>query len=493
MKKQISLLSAVIPVFVLIILLILNVKVFKDNATGGANQMALLISASVAAIVGRFHGVSLKTILEKVSHNIQTTAPAILILLLVGSLAGTWLLSGIIPAMIYYGLQVLNPQYFLAACVIISIIVSMATGSSWTTSATIGIALIGIGNGLGIGSAMTAGAVISGAYFGDKMSILSDTTNLAPAMAGTDVYTHIKYMTITTVPTIVITLIFFFILGLNTQASSAINQEAVLELIRQNFAISPWLFSVPLIVIALIIAKVDPLPSLLAGTLLGGLAAFIFQPHLIQFASSSGDSVVFFDYYNGVVQSMIGETVIPVEEITLSDGTRLDLQGLFEQGGMAGMLGTVWLIICAMSFGGAMEAIGALKRISSFFLKLFHGVFGLFASTVASCLAVNITTSDQYLSIVIPGEMFKQAYDDKNLAPENLSRTLEDSATVTSVLIPWNTCGAYHSKVLLGQSGLTSYIPYAIFNYLSPFMTLLVALIGYKIRRKHESKKSLIS
>lgn len=493
MKKEISLFSSVIPVIVLVTLLILNVTVFKDNATGGANQMALLISAGIAAVIGQFHGISLKSVLDKVSHNIQTTAPAILILLLVGSLAGTWLLSGVIPAMIYYGLQVLNPQYFLVACVIISIIVSVATGSSWTTSATIGIALIGIGNGLGIDSAMTAGAVISGAYFGDKMSILSDTTNLAPAMAGTDVYTHIKYMTITTVPTIIVTLIFFFILGLQTHTSSAINQEAVLELIRQNFSITPWLFLVPLIVIALIIAKVDPLPSLLAGTLIGGFAAFIFQPHLVQLSSGTKYPMDFFDYYQGIVQSMIGETIVPVNEITLNDGTKLNLQGLFEQGGMAGMLGTVWLIICAMTFGGAMEAIGALKQISSFFLKLFHGIFGLFASTVASCLAVNITTSDQYLSIVIPGEMFKQAYEDKNLAPENLSRTLEDSATVTSVLIPWNTCGAYHSKVLLGQSGLTSYIPYAIFNYLSPFMTLLVALIGYKIRMRGESKESIIS
>lgn len=486
MKRKISLFYSLIPVIVLIALLSLNVIVFKSDATDGANQMSLLFAGAIAAIIGKIHGVKLKKILKIISHNIQVTAPAILILLFVGALAGTWLLSGVIPAMIYYGLQILTPKFFLVASVLISIVVSMATGSSWTTSATIGIALVGIGNGLGVDKAMTAGAVISGAYFGDKMSLLSETTNLAPAIAGTDIYTHIKYMMITTVPTVVLALIFFLILGFNIGSDTAVSQEVILNLIESNFNISPLLFIVPLIVIGLIVAKVDPLPSLLVGTLIGGVAAIIFQPQLIE-QISGGSGIK--EYYQVIIQSMVGTTSIPVREIALEDGTVLNLQDLFEQGGMKGMLGTVWLIICAMAFGGAIEAIGALSKISETFLNLFHSIFGLFASTVASCLAVNLTASDQYLSIVIPGKMFKQAFEEAGLAPENLSRTLEDAATVTSALIPWNSCGAYHSKVLLGQAGVASYIPYAVFNYLSPFMTLFVALVGYKIRRRIEPEK----
>ena len=490
--KNISLGQALIPIVVLIALLGLNVFVFESDATYGSNQFALLISAAVAAIIGFFNGVKFEQIIERISHNLQATTPAILILLFVGSLAGTWLLSGIVPAMIYYGLNILTPTIFFVACVLICIVVSMATGSSWTTSATIGIALIGIGNGLGLDSAMTAGAVLSGAYFGDKMSPLSDTTNLAPAIAGTDLNTHIKYMTITTVPTITITLIVFLIIGFSVSTKGTVDKEIVQNLIASNFNISPWLFLVPLIVIFLIVFKAPPLMALLIGTILGGVAAVLFQYELLQ--QIAGDqTLTAFEIYRIVMNSITVDTIIPVEEVKLENGTTLNLSGLFEQGGMAGMLGTVWLIICAMAFGGVLEAIGALKRISEFFLNLFHSVFGLFASTVASALALNVTASDQYLAIVVSGKMFQEAYKDKGLAPENLSRTMEDSATVTSVLVPWNTCGAYHSKVLLGEAGNMSFIPYALFNYLSPFMTLLVAAIGYKIRMRGEDKESLFS
>lgn len=490
--KKVNLTQAMIPVVILIALLALNVYVFEADATYGSNQFALLFSAAVAGLIGVLNGVQFHHILERISHNIQQTAPAILILLFVGALAGTWLISGIVPAMIYYGLQILTPTIFFVACVLICIVVSMATGSSWTTSATIGIALIGIGNGLGLDSAVTAGAVLSGAYFGDKMSPLSDTTNLAPAIAGTDLNTHIKYMTITTVPTIIITLIAFLIIGFSVNTHGTVDESVVLGLIKDNFHVSPWLFLVPLVVILMIVFKAPPLLALLVGTLLGGLAAVVFQQDLLMQLSGS-ESLTPINIYQVIMNSITVDTVIPVEEVTLANGTTLDLSGLFEQGGMMGMMNTIWLIICAMAFGGAMEAIGALKRIAEFFLKLFHTVFGLFASTVASCLALNVTASDQYLAIVVSGKMFQEAYNEKGLAPENLSRTLEDSATVTSVLVPWNTCGAYHSKVLLGESGITSYIPYAFFNYLSPFVTLVVAAVGYKIRMRGEAKESLFS
>ncbi|MDO5655268.1 MAG: Na+/H+ antiporter NhaC [Flavobacteriaceae bacterium] len=472
---------ALIPLVVLVALLALNVLVFESDATYGSNQFTLLFAAAVAAFIGVRKGVSFSYILDRISHNIQQTAPAILILLLVGSLAGTWLLSGIVPAMIYYGLQILNPSIFFVASTLICMVVSLATGSSWTTSATIGIALIGIGTGLGLNSAMTAGAVLSGAYFGDKMSPLSDTTNLAPAVAGTTLNTHIKYMMITTVPTIIISLIFFLILGFMVNSQGNVNEAAVLELIENKFNINPWLFAVPLIVIILIMKKMPSLPALMAGTVLGGIAALIFQQELLQ-QIAGNEPLTAIKMYEIVMNSITTDTLIPVNEIQLEDGTILDISGLFQQGGMMGMMNTVWLIICAMAFGGAMEAIGALKRIAEFFLNLFKTIFGLFASTVSTCLALNLTASDQYLAIVVSGKMFEEAYREKGLAPENLSRTLEDSATVTSVLIPWNTCGAFHSKVLLGESGMTSYIPYAIFNWLSPFVSLFVAAIGYKIR-----------
>lgn len=471
-NKELNIWEALIPVFALIGMLFYNVFfAFGDDALSGSNQFILLMGGAVAAIVGFFNKVSFDQMLEEVAQNIKSTASAILILLMVGALAGTWLISGVIPTMIYYGLQILNPTIFLASCVIICAIISVATGSSWTTSATVGIALIGIANALDVSLGMTAGAILSGAYFGDKISPLSDTTNLAPAMAGTDLFTHIRYMLYTTIPTLTITLIVFIVIGLNIETTGTADTHVILEAVRESITISPWLFLVPVIVVVLIVKKTPPLIALLIGTLLAALAALIFQPNIVA-SIGGGTGLTFENGYKGIMNAITVQTNIPTENEALKD--------LFSSGGMSGMLNTIWLILCAMTFGGIMDAIGALSVISKTLLSLFHTTFGLFASTVFSCLALNVTASDQYLAIVIPGKMYAKAFKDKGLAPENLSRTLEDSGTVTSVLIPWNTCGAYHSGVL-GVDTL-QYAGYAVFNYVSPFMTLLFAAFRIKIR-----------
>ena len=470
-KNNLPLLEAAIPLILLVILLAINVSVFGDNALGGSNQFILLIGAFIAGIVGIRRKISYKKMLTAIGKNLKSVTGAILILLLVGALAGTWLVSGIIPSMIYFGIQILHPIIFLPACIIISAIISIATGSSWTTSATVGIALIGIGKALGIPSGMIAGAVISGAYFGDKLSPLSDTTNLAPAMAGGNLFSHIKYMTYTTVPSILITTFVFCILGFINYTPGEININDLLIAIKESFNISWILFTVPIIVIVLIIKKAPPLLALFIGTLLGALCILIFQKDLILTLSKS-DELNFHIVYETLINVITTKTKIQTSHPKLND--------LFSSGGMAGMLGTIWLIICAMAFGGIMDAIGALQSISKALLKWSKNIFQLFLSTVASCLSINITASDQYLSIVIPGKMFSKAYKDRNLAPENLSRTLEDSGTVTSVLIPWNTCGAYQSSVL-GVS-VADFFFYAIFNYISPFVTLFYAALKIKIK-----------
>ncbi|MDA9144681.1 Na+/H+ antiporter NhaC [Flavobacteriaceae bacterium] len=470
-KKELSLGIALLPIVILVLLLSYNVLVYGDDALGGSNQFILLLGAAVAGIVGFYYKIGYQKMIDKVAENLQSVTGALLILLFVGALAGTWLISGIIPAMIYYGLQILYPSIFLPACIIICAIISLATGSSWTTSATVGIALIGIGKVLGIPVGMVAGAVISGAYFGDKLSPLSDTTNLAPAMAGGELFSHIKYMTLTTIPSIIITLVVFFILSLTQSTSGAADTETLMLAIEEKFTITPWLFIVPGTVILLIIKKSPPLIALLIGTLLGGLFAVVFQSKILLEITES--SILSFEVaYRAIMNSITISTEINTSNTLLND--------LFTSGGMEGMLGTIWLIICAMVFGGIMDAIGALERVSNALLNWAQTTFQLFASTVASCLAINLTASDQYLAIVIPGKMFAKAYKDRKLAPENLSRTLEDSGTVTSVLIPWNTCGAYQSGVLGVDVG--DYFVYAIFNWLSPFMTLLFAAFNIKIK-----------
>jgi NhaC family Na+:H+ antiporter len=477
-NKDLNIWEALIPVIALVLMLFFNVFfAFGDDALSGSNQFILLMGAAVAAIVGFFNKVKFSQMMDEVAENVKSTTGALLILLMVGSLAGTWLISGIIPTMIYYGMLILSPKIFLVSTVIICSIISIATGSSWTTSATVGIALIGIASALGIPLGMTAGAVISGAYFGDKLSPMSDTTNLAPAMAGTDLFTHIRYMTYTTVPTYIVTLIVFIILGLTLEPQGVASTESLLTSIKESFNITPWLFVVPVLVILMIVKKTPPLIALLAGTLLGGIAALLFQPNIVAIVGGS-EELNFLSGYKGIMNAITVDTTIATENEMLTD--------LFSSGGMSGMLGTIWLIVCAMVFGGVMDAIGALSRISRALLKLFHTTFGLFASTVASCLALNVTASDQYLAIVVPGKMYAKAFKDKGLAPENLSRTLEDSGTVTSVLVPWNTCGAYQAGVL-GVDTL-HYAGYAVFNWLSPFTTLLFAAFRIKIRMLTDKK-----
>jgi len=476
-NKSITLTSAITPIVILVIMLSYNIMVYGDDSLNGSNQFILLIGGFIAAIFGFKNKVSYKLMINKIAENIQSVTGAILILLFVGALAGTWLISGIIPAMIYYGLKILNPTFFLPACIILCAIISLATGSSWTTSATVGIALIGIGKALGLPGGMIAGSVISGAYFGDKLSPLSDTTNLAPAMAGGDLFSHIRYMTLTTVPSIIITLIIFFILGFVQKSTGNSDNESLLFAIKEKFNINLLLFIVPLTVIVLIIKKSPPLIALLTGTLLGGVFAIIFQENLILEISNS-NKLTFENSYKTIINSMTISTQVNTNNSLLNE--------LFISGGMSGMLNTIWLIICALVFGGIMDAIGALDKISESLLNWAKSTFQLFASTVASCLTINLTASDQYLSIVIPGKMFNKAYEKRNLKSENLSRTLEDSGTVTSVLIPWNTCGAYQSGVL-GVSVL-DYFVYAIFNWLSPFMTLLFAYLNIKIKYIINSK-----
>lgn len=469
-NKKLSIWEALIPVFALVAMLAFNVFVFGDDAVSGSNQFVLLMGGTVAGLVGYFNKVSLDSMFTQIGANLKSVSGAIVILLLVGSLSAAWLISGIIPAMIYYGLQLINPTIFLPTAVVISAIISIATGSSWTTSATIGIALVAIGKAIGLPAGVVAGAVISGAYFGDKLSPLSDTTNLAAAMAGTSLFTHIRYMAFTTVPTILITLLVFGFLSAGYDVGEVQGAGYLVDAIKEKFHISLWLFIVPIIVIGLIVKKVNPSVALLVGTLIGCIAAVIFQPGLVD----GGVSAV----YKQLMSAITTGLTVKTSNVALND--------LFSAGGMKGMLGTVWLIICAMVFGGIMEAIGALSRISQALLSLANTVFGLFASTVASCLALNATASDQYLAIVVPGKMFQKAYKEKNLAPENLSRTLEDSGTVTSVLIPWNTCGAYQSSVL--GVGVGEYFAYAIFNYLSPFMTLIFAAFQIKIAELKKDK-----
>ena len=469
---NLSLSAALLPLITLVLLLTYNVTVFGDDALSGSNQFILLLGGVVGGLVGLRNKVTYGQMLDKVGENIKSVTGPILILLLVGALAGTWLLSGIIPAMIDYGLQIANPRFFLPACVLISALVSLATGSSWSTSATIGIALIGIGKALDLPVGMVAGAVISGAYFGDKLSPLSDTTNLAPAMAGSELFTHIRYMLYTTLPSIVITLLLFIVLGWSFSSSGEVDTSILSESIREKFYISPNLFLVPLIVIIMIVKKTPPLLALFVGTLLGGLFALIFQPQLLMDLSES--SVLNFKaIYKSIFNAITVDTQIETNDPLLNE--------LFSSGGMQGMLGTVWLIICAMVFGGVMDAIGALQAISNAFLKWAKTTFQLVAGTAASSLTVNLTASDQYLAIVVPGKMFEQAYRDRKLAPENLSRTLEDAGTVTSVLVPWNTCGAYQSGVL--GVGVAEYFIYAFFNWISPLMTLIYAYLKIRLKK----------
>ncbi len=472
-KYNSSFLQSISPLIFLVILLAINVSIFRGDSLDGSIQIVLFLSSAFATIIAFSIGVGWNEIQNGIVKSINSSIPSILILFLVGSLAGSWMISGVVPAMIYYGIQILSPKIFLLAACIICIVVSMATGSSWTTSATIGIALIGIGKALNISEGVIAGAILSGAYFGDKMSPLSDTTNLAPAVAGGNLFSHIRYLSYTAFPTIIICLIIFTLMGLNL--NSSINSESSLNIssvINEKFFISPILFVVPLTVIFLIYKKVKAVPALFVGIILGSLFALIFQSTLLLEISESnfGD---WRDLFVGTMKSLYGSIVITTSDNMVTE--------LLSSNGMYGMLDTIWLVISAMIFGGVMESSGFLKTISSVILKKVSSHASIVTSTAGTCIFFNLTASDQYLSIVVPGKMYSKIYKDKGLAPENLSRTLEDSGTVTSVLVPWNTCGAYHASVL-NVSTLT-YIPYCFFSIISPLMTILFAYLKIKIKK----------
>ena len=466
-----QLLLALTPLVVLMVLLWFNVgEVYGDDALSGSNQVILMLAAFVAAVIGVFNGSTVEAVFAKIKTNIHDTTQAIFILILIGGLAGTWLLGGVVPAMIYYGLDLINVQFFLPTAVIISALISLSTGSSWSTTATVGIALMGIGQTIGIPASVVAGAVISGAYFGDKLSPLSDTTNLAPAMAGTDLFTHIRYMLYTTVPSLIIALILFTVLGLGYKdgALDAAEVAEVQSLLSAQFNITPWLFLVPAVVILLISRKIDALVAISIGIFSGLIAALVFQQPLLQELGTGAHPI-----YEIAMRSVYGSIAVPSEHPILSD--------LLSTSGMSGMLGTVWLILSAMAFGGAMEASGFLATITNSIIRFARGSASLITSTLVACGVLNVTASDQYLAIVVPGRMFKDVYRERGLAPENLSRTLEDSGTVTSVLIPWNTCGAYQSSVLGVATG--DYFMYAFFNLISPVMTLIYAWVGIRIKK----------
>ncbi|CUN35968.1 Malate-2H(+)/Na(+)-lactate antiporter [Turicibacter sanguinis] len=461
-QRKATLFESLIPIVFLIIILALSLIVFKVDP-----QIPLLLGTAVASLIGVYRlGFKWSELEDGIIETIKMAIQAILILLIVGTLIGTWILSGVVPSMIYWGLNILSPSIFLVATLLICSIVSVSTGSSWTTAGTVGIALLGIGQTLGIPSPVIAGAIISGAYFGDKMSPLSDTTNLAPAMAGATLFDHIKHMMYTTVPAYVIAIVIYAILGVKYagQSLDMAQINIIKETLVSNFnTLSPILLLAPVSVIAMVILKLPALPALLTGTLIGGAFAIIFQ------GASLGDvmSAMHYGY-----QSYTG--VVAVDD-------------LLTRGGLDSMLWTVSLVVCALSFGGVLEKTGMLETIATRILQFAKGTFGLVFATIITCIFTNIVTGDQYLAIVMPGRMYKDEYAKRNLAAKNLSRAIEDSATVTSALIPWTTCGSY----MIATLGINpiAFLPYAFFNLLSPMISLILAATGWTMEKRQSTEQ----
>lgn len=466
-----QLIIALIPILFLIILLFFNVKVFKENTLEGSNQLILLLAAFVAVLIGKAKGIGWNKVSEFITESISRAMPAILILIMIGALAGTWLISGVVPAMIFYGLKIIHPTFFLLAALVIGAIVSFATGSSWSTIATIGVALLGIGKTLGFSDGIVAGAIISGAYFGDKMSPLSDTTNLAPAVSGSDLFVHIRYMTVTTIPSLLIAAIIFLFIGFFHTIDSQIQINEVSAAIQSSFNVTPFLLLVPVFLVVIIIKKMPALPALLIGSLLGIVAGLLFQIDLIKSLVETDNTSL--GIYKVLLTSMFGSIAIESAHPVMAD--------LLCTSGMSGMLHTVWLILSAMVFGGAMEATGLLQTITSAIIRMAKSTGSLIFSTIVSSIFLNITAADQYISIIIPGRMYAESYRKQGLKPEVLSRTLEDGGTLTSVLVPWNTCGATQSTVL-GVSTV-DYLPYCFFNLVNPVIACIIGFAGYKIRK----------
>lgn len=480
-KRIPSPLLSLVPILVLVALLFVTIHTFGSDALSGGSQVVLLTATAVCCLIAMgYSKVRWKSIELAMINNITGVATALIILLIIGALSGSWMISGVVPTLIYYGMQIIHPSFFLTSTCIICAIVSVMTGSSWTTIATIGIALLGIGQAQGFEDGWIAGAIISGAYFGDKISPLSDTTVLASSVTDTPLFKHIKYMMITTVPSIIITLIIFTVAGFAHEASATDQIAMYSASLKETFNISLWLLVVPVITGILIAKRIPSIITLFISAALAGVFALFFQPHLLQ--EISGLPVQDMQsQFKGLIMTFYGSTQVQTGNPDLND--------LVSTRGMGGMMNTVWLIICAMCFGGAMTASGMLGSITSVFIRFMKRTVGLVASTVVSGLFLNICTADQYISIILTGNMFKDIYRKKGYESRLLSRTTEDAVTVTSVLVPWNTCGMTQATIL-GVATLT-YLPYCFFNLISPLMSITVAAIGYKIKRTNEKAESI--
>ena len=461
-----------IPFLVLIVLITCCVAVFGNATLDGASQVSLLAASAVSVLIGHFSKrLEWENLEKEITDKIASCTPAIIILLLIGAIGGTWMVSGIVPTMIYYGMQIIRPEVFLVSSSVLCALVSLMIGSSWTTVATIGVALIGIGKAHGFDDGWIAGSIITGAYFGDKLSPLSDTTVLASSVSGTPLFTHIRYMLYTTVPSFAISLTIFLIAGLMMNVSGHGNVSEFMEGLQNTFVISPWLLLVPVLTGIMIARKWPSMVVLFLAILLAAVVGLLVQPELVrQISGHSG----FLSSYSGMMQVCYGSTNIETGVPMLND--------LVQTSGMSGMMPTIWLIICAQTFGGALTATGQLQDLMRQVLRFAKGTVSLVASTVGTSLFCNIATADQYLSIMLASSMFKDEYVKRGYEPRLLSRTCEDSATVTSVLVPWNTCGLTQSTVL-GVATLT-YLPYCFFNILSPVTSIVVAALGWKIKRR---------
>lgn len=474
-------LIAVLPVILLICFVSVAVYLFGADAPNGASQMALLLAAAFCLLLGKLtvnaHWHDFEKQLQK---NFKNISGALLILFVIGSLSATWMISGVVPLFIVYGLKIIHPAVFLISACVISALVSVLTGSSWTTIATIGIALLGIGAALGFSSGWIAGAIISGAYFGDKVSPLSDTTVLASSVSGTPLFTHIRYMMITTIPSFLISLLVFGIAGLLMKEQVSVDAGLYEQVLNERFNLSPWLLLVPALTVFLIVKRYPPLITLFISMLIALVFAYFFQPDLLfEVAESSRKSMA--ELIKGGIITMVGKTSI--------ESGYAEINELIATRGMQGMLNTVWIIICATCFGAAMASTRMIESFTLALIKKIRNTFGLVGSTVATGLLTNLTMGDQYLGIILTGNMFKKLYEEQGYENRLLSRSLEDSVTVTSVLVPWNSCGMTQSTVL-GVSTLI-YLPYAVFNYVSPLMSVLIALLKYKIvQGKSEQSKS---
>ena len=463
---------SLIPLVVLTLLLYIVIRCFGGDAINGGSQIALLSATSVCVMLAiGIYRCRWSVLEEAIIDNIRASASAILILLLIGAIAGTWMISGVVPTLIYYGLQILHPSFFLVASCLICAVVSLMTGSSWTTIATIGVALMGVGEAMGFPEGWVAGAIISGAYFGDKISLLSDTTVLASSTVGVPIFTHIRYMLYTTVPSMLVALGVFTVAGLMLRHGADSQAGLYAEALRTTFRISPWLLLVPLATGLLIVRKLPAIVTLFLAVVFACVAMLAAQPELVARVAGVGE-LDFLSGFKGVLMSCFGPT-------SIATGTP-QLDELVATRGMAGMLNTVWLIICAMCFGGVMTGSGMLRSLTAIFLRFVRRAFSAVASTVGAGIFFNLCTADQYISIILSGRLFRDLYARRGLEERLLSRSVEDSATVCSVLIPWNSCGMTQATVL-GVSTF-AYMPYCIFNIVSPLMSLLVAALGWKIK-----------